>query len=576
MSRHISQKNNGIGHQPLGLEPVLSEDAYTYGLRSDGGTHGVVHTKPHIVDLILDLAGYCPERNLSALRLLEPSCGEGAFLIHAVERLLKSSKLFKVSSKDLSAAILAFDIDTEHVAESRRKVADLVCQHGVSQDEAVRLAEEWVRQGDFLLGADPGRFDVVVGNPPYIRIEEFSAELQAEYRSRYSTLYDRADLYVAFIERSLRLLNQKGILSFICADRWTLNKYGAPLRRFITDTFHVSTYIDLHQASPFESEVIAYPSIFVIGREDLHSKTLVAKMKSASKEECLSLGKYSREDGDSVEGVQIAFYDSWFIGEDPWVLSSPGQLSVLRDLESKFPLIEDDPYTYIRIGVATGNDSIFIVPKGVEIEADRLVPLVMREDMIDGKVINNFRFIINTFEIDKGVIDLQDYPKLMKYFELHESALKKRHVAKKSEKNWFRTIDRVYPEMVKRPKLLIPDIAGSNEAVFESGHFLPHHNLYYIFSESWDLEVLGGLLSSRVALFFVWSYAVKMRGGYLRFQAQYLRRIRVPSMKSLSGSLQNDIRTAFRQRDFQRLDDLAMRAYGIEELPQFDFVDTRK
>ena len=200
----------------------------------------------------------------------------------------------------------------------------------------------------------------------------------------------------------------------------------------------------------------------------------------------------------------------------------------------------------------------------------------MREDLIDGKVINNSRFIINAFGPDKGVIDLKHYPKLRKYFEGHESALRKRHVAKKSDRNWFRTLDRVYPEMVKRPKLLIPDIAGSNEAIFESGHFIPHHNLYFIFSDSWDLEVLGGLLTSRVALFFVWSYAVKMRGGYLRFQAQYLRRIRVPKMKSIPVELRDDIRAAFQKRDFQKLDNLAMRAYGLTELPQFDFLDTRR
>jgi hypothetical protein len=92
----------------------------------------------------------------------------------------------------------------------------------------------------------------------------------------------------------------------------------------------------------------------------------------------------------------------------------------------------------------------------------------------------------------------------------------------------------------------------------------------------WDLEVLGGLLSSRVALFFVWSYALKMRGGYLRFQAQYLRRIRLPDPLRLPKALAQRIRKAFRLRDFPRLDELALEAYGLESLPPFDFVDTRK
>lgn len=114
------------------------------------------------------------------------------------------------------------------------------------------------------------------------------------------------------------------------------------------------------------------------------------------------------------------------------------------------------------------------------------------------------------------------------------------------------------------------------QVALEPGHFHPHHNLYYVASDDWDLEVLGGLLSSRVALFFVWSYAVKMRGGYLRFQAQYLRRIRVPDPESIESSTAAAIKAAFRRRDFPDLDSLALAAYGIDMLPDFEFVDTRE
>ena len=89
------------------------------------------------------------------------------------------------------------------------------------------------------------------------------------------------------------------------------------------------------------------------------------------------------------------------------------------------------------------------------------------------------------------------------------------------------------------------------------------------------MEVLGGLLSSRVALFFVWSYAVKMRGGYLRFQAQYLRRIRVPKFESLSKNLSDAIRSAYRLRNFKKLDELSLLAYQLDKVPHFDFIDTR-
>jgi hypothetical protein len=66
------------------------------------------------------------------------------------------------------------------------------------------------------------------------------------------------------------------------------------------------------------------------------------------------------------------------------------------------------------------------------------------------------------------------------------------------------------------------------DPVYDEGRYYPHHNLYHVTSEVWDLKLLGGILLSRLGQFFIECYAVRMSGGYLRFQAQYLRRIRVP------------------------------------------------
>jgi hypothetical protein len=219
---------------------------------------------------------------------------------------------------------------------------------------------------------------------------------------------------------------------------------------------------------------------------------------------------------------------------------------------------------------------VFIVSADIDIEPDRLVPLVMREDIDHGQIRNANRCVINAFQDTGGIVDLGKHPRLQRYLDAHGSAIRARHVSKTNPRAWFRTIDRVYPALVSKPKLLIPDIAGSNEVVFDVGRFHPHHNLYFVTSDTWDMEVLGALLSSRVALFFVWSYAVKMRGGYLRFQAQYLRRIRVPRPNEIPARLSKSLATAFRRRDFARIDELALRAYALDGVPEFEFVDTRR
>ncbi|GMV43520.1 MAG: hypothetical protein AMXMBFR64_52360 [Myxococcales bacterium] len=410
-----------------------------------------------------------------------------------------------------------------------------------------------------------------MGNPPYVRTEQLAPTLQAEYRRRYATLFDRADLYVAFIERGLRLLGEDGMLSYVCAVRWTLNRYGAPLRELVTRRYAVRSYVDLHDASPFESEVIAYPSIFCIGRRP-GTAVSVARLTTASAAESDAASRALR--GLDAVGVDVAVYPTWFEGPDPWVLSSPAHLRLLRDLEARLPALEEVGRTRVGIGVATGADAACIVDSSADIEAHRLVPLVMREDLHAGAVRDAGRFVIDTFGEDGRAIDIGCYPRLARHLDRF-AAVRRRDVARKSPSHWLRTIDRVHPGLVGTPKPLIPDIAGANEVVYDAGGYHPHHNLYFVTSDVWDLEVLGGLLSSRMALFFVWSYTVKMRGGYLRFQAQCLRRIRVPRPDDLGAALADAIKAAFRARDSPRLDVLAADAWEVE-LPDVDFVDTRR
>ena len=108
-------------------------------------------------------------------------------------------------------------------------------------------------------------------------------------------------------------------------------------------------------------------------------------------------------------------------------------------------------------------------------------------------------------------------------------------MARKRPASWYRTIDRVDPALQARPKLLLPDLKAAAHPVLDTGGFYPHHNLYYVVSDKWDLEVLGGLLLSDIANLFVGAYCVKMRGGTYRFQAQYLRKIRVPTPDAIDA-----------------------------------------
>jgi len=170
--------------------------------------------------------------------------------------------------------------------------------------------------------------------------------------------------------------------------------------------------------------------------------------------------------------------------------------------------------------------------------------------------------LLNPWDEYGNLIDLADYPRFARALE-ERPAIRQRYVAKKNPDKWYRTIDKVYPGLAERPKLLLQDMKAQITPVFEPGGLYPHHNLYYIVSETWDLEVLGGLLLSSIAESFVTAYGVKMRGGTLRFQAQYLRKIAVPRPDELTEDVSERLRTAFRAKDRIAANLAAEDAYGL-------------
>jgi hypothetical protein len=217
----------------------------------------------------------------------------------------------------------------------------------------------------------------------------------------------------------------------------------------------------------------------------------------------------------------------------------------------------------VGIGVATGCDDIFITQDPSLVEEDRLLPLVQARHLTGGQVEWSQTYLVNPWNGD-GLVDLDRYPTLRDYLDDHADRLRARHVAQKRPGQWYRTIDRVNLGLLDRPRLLLPDMKATAHPVLDEGGHYPHHNLYYVVSDSWDPELLGGLLLSDVANLFVGAYCVRMRGGCYRFQAQYLRRIRVPPLTAIEPAIKRGLAKAFRERDAERATALAARAYRVE------------
>lgn len=521
---------------------------------------GAVFTKSWVVDLLLDLAGYSANENLVDAVAIEPAAGEGAFLISMAQRLINSCRKQERSIAECSQSLIAYELDNNSAEKARLSVTDVLLDMNVPENTARALANNWIRTGDYLTDAPSlPKANFVIGNPPYVRLENISSTVADCYRALYPTMRGRADLYVAFYEAALRQLKDNGVCAYICADRWMLNQYGAELRCFITKNFSVDVVIEMHNANAFEDEVSAYPAITIIRRKK-QEDAVVARI--GPNVEVTGTTFWSPA-GNS--DFSVATLDCWFSGSDPWPCGSPERFKLLRRLEKDFlPLESEETKTKVSIGVATGLDEFFITDRHELVEKSRLLPLAMASDTFDGRLEWSGHFLVNPWNAD-GLVELEEFPLLRSYFSKYEEALRSRHTAEKNPVGWYRTIDRVNFDLIGKDKLYIPDIKNSLNPVLDKGVTYPHHNLYVISSGIWNLEVLGGILLSSIGQFFIECYGVRMRGGYLRFQAQYLRRIRVPHPNSLTVKQRESLVRAFRDRDIDLANTIAFQIYGIKK-----------
>jgi adenine-specific DNA-methyltransferase len=535
-------------------------------LNTAGPVRGEVFTRRWVVEVLLDLTDYTADRDLAALRLLEPSCGSGAFLGPAVERLLASARAHGHQPTALADAVRAYDIQSVHVDTSRRLCRRLLVQAGVDDASAEAVAHAWVQESDFLLAdGDERPADVAVGNPPYIRYDDLVEETAAEYRRRWITMQGRGDIFVGFFERCLSSLTPGGRVGFICADRWMRNQYGAALRDLVAARYAVEHVWTMHDVDAFEAPVSAYPAITVLANNRQGSVLVADTTSEFGPDTAAALVLASKADAADFTGVGVKAYrlPHWFEGGSLWPTGSPARLALIELLNDRFmPLHDPASGTRVSIGVATGADEVYVTKDRGVAEPDRMLPLAMRRDLVSGAFKWQGNYLVNPWDADGNLVPLDQYPRLAAYLSGHPR-LRTRFVAKKTPGSWYRTIDKVNPGLIGRPKLLLQDMKAHIYPVLEPGGHYPHHNLYYVVSDTWDMEVLGGLLLSRIAQAFIEAYCVRMRGGTLRFQAQYLKQIRVPAPASINHSCSEALRQAFRRRDVAAATAVAAAVYGI-------------
>lgn len=544
------------------FEAAVIEEQACRGWEQSGLNKGQVYTRPEVVEFMLTAMGLNSHDALLNARILEPACGEGRFVLAMVDKLVNLPAQ-RPSVAQLENALLAVDVSANSLKTSKEKVAMLLEKRGYSHSEIEHLLNRWFIAADFLLLDTSPDFTHVVGNPPYIRLEHIPKDLLEKYRQIFSTMSDRADLYIPFFEKSLSLLKDGGRLSFICTDRWTKNTYGKSLRKLISEHYGLELFVDLYGTNAFEQAVMTYPAITQI-KKGRCSQTVIQHGTDFSVEEAHKIASAIQGEKTSLPIRQKVVN-----GDKPWLLGSIEKIDLVRKLEERFPLLEDTACK-VFIGAATGSNKIYIVDAdklGSVIEEERLLPVVTARELKNDAVEWRGKYLISTYD-ENGVINLDDYPRLSAYLHAHEAELSQRHIAKKDSANWFKTIDRVYKTRAQMEKLLIPDISSNPIVLYDKGKYHPNNSIYYICSEQWNLHALRVILLSNITKLFISAYSTKIANGYMRFQAQHLRKIRLPHWGNLDSGLQLRLEQAGKNNNTDLFPELACEAYQLNHIEQ--------
>ena len=504
-----------------------------HGTRINGKAHGVVNTKASVVAKMLDLVDYTENKDLSGIVVLEPAAGEGAFVVEIIRRIYYSSLKFGFDFKAALSNVYVCELNEEIYEELRGNVLLQLQGFGIYEHHVNFIL------GDFLQTVFCVKFDLIIGNPPYVRNENIPKALKEIYELAFRTFSHRSDLYIPFYEKALRLLKANGVLSFLCSNRWLKNQYGKKIREFIANHFHVDMILDLEKADVFDEEVLGYPAITNISKCEKSTDSLYFKVDD--------LDSFLEFEGTTAISKVLNIRSSnWF-----------SYLRTGAPYEKSLKSIEQQNYK-IGIGVATGRDSVFISDcfKG-QIEEALLIPILTSKDIKGVNIDWQGNYIINPFDEHGNLINLAEFPRAQSYFNEHKEDLLNRHIAKKDATKWYKTIDKIQCSLVSKPKVILPDISGNRFIHVDKGDYYPHHNLYYIVGGSYDeMCLVACLLMSDFAYMQLLEAGNKMKGGYPRWQSQNLRKLLLPTLNSIPNIDRVSLLEAYQQKDIPAINEI--------------------
>ncbi|MCF7675883.1 MAG: Eco57I restriction-modification methylase domain-containing protein, partial [Akkermansiaceae bacterium] len=319
---------------------------------------------------------------LKDLRILDPACGSGAFLIEAfdqlhaiyestnqrLEELRGERTLFDPGRSILQHNLYGVDLNPEAVQICQLSLWIKTAAHG----KALTSLDHSIREGNSVV-ADPavhpkafdwhaafpevfaqGGFDVVIGNPPYVR-QELLTPYKPWLEKHYASFHGMADLYVYFYELGLRVLKPGGLMSYIVTNKWMKAGYGEPLRRFFSAHSWIRSVVDFGHAKQIFEDADVFPCIIVAEKPTAAPKPATARLCTIPREQLRidDLSVQIEREGAPMDIAQLAV-GSWQL--------EPAAVTALMDKLKRTgrPLKEFAGVKPLR-GIVTGCNEAFLI-----------------------------------------------------------------------------------------------------------------------------------------------------------------------------------------------------------------------
>jgi len=521
-------------------------------------------------------------KRVSKLRILDPACGSGSFLVGAYRRLLDYHREWYVGDgpekhpKELCKGpdgwllttaekkrillknIFGVDIDRQAVEvtklnlllcvlenENRTNLDALLFQH----ERALPDLDSNIKCGNSLIGPDyftgqlladeeelrrvnpfdwkaefsdvmkSGGFDCVIGNPPYVRQESFS-DLKDYFEEHYEAFDGGADLYAYFMEKGVSLLREGGLFSIIVSSSFLRATYGEPLRRTLKKNAAVLRIVDFGGLAVFANAKDTYVCIPVLAKGGEQKQVEVSKVNSLTN---LQLAEHITVNHFEIPHERLS--------PEAWSLKSEAEAAVFdKVMKGGKPLGDYVERRFFR-GVTTGLNEAFVIDGETKRKliakdkrsAELIHPLLGGEDIR--------RYIFNETGLwiifTRRGVDIDKYPAIREHLaQWREDLTPKRDKnAKRGRKpgryRWYEIQDDVaYYEVFDGPKLIFPDICkGPRFSIDAGAHYLA--NTAYCLGTN-DLYLLG-VLNSRLFWFAISNISIPfgIRAGEYRYRLIY-------------------------------------------------------